>query len=871
MKIYPSTYTNPKLSELGGKGFNLFQLKKAGMNVPNWLVIDPSVLENLIPNELKKGKNFQAIIDFIDQVEIESGLIELVIENLNHDGEQLFAVRSSAVQEDGKNFSFAGQFETHLYVPLSAIPHFVKEIWKSNFSERVIQYVKNNELEIQYGIGVVIQEMIDPEVSGVAFGINPSTGIPNSKVICSVYGVGEGLVSGELNADTFNLNGDKIESILVQKEKAAKRGQAGEILFEDVRASIQEKASLNPTEILRIAAMLDQLEKELGGPQDVEFAVKNGEIFLLQTRPITAIIQTSNNSPLSQKNRIIWDNSNIIESYPGVTTPLTFSYILKAYRDVYIQLARIMGASEKTIQENESTFANMLGLINGRVYYNLLSWYKVLSLFPGYQLNARFMENMMGVKERFDLPKKNDTSKIVAAYRSSLMIFRILGHSFTIKKTSQKFLADVDEAIQGIKKLDLNAMTPYELMETWINLDAELTPKWKAPVINDSFAMIYFGRLQKLIEKYQISTNPNLQNDLLCGSKDIISVEPIHQSIALATAIANDAELKDLFINNSPQIIWEKLPTYHPDFFDKINQYISKFGDRCVGELKLETISFKQDPSLFIATLKSFAQQGVTQKNTASNIDQELRAAAEKEVKDSLKNKPFKNRKFRKTLKKTRYFVSNRENLRYERTRVFGITREIFSAIGKQFEKNELIESYRDIFYLTKEEIFAFIQGTSVTKDLKPLISVRKNEFQEFENMEVPAERFTTFDSVNFGNDFFDTSIENTVEGELSGLGCCPGIVKAKVRIVKHPSEIDSLNGDILVTSSTDPGWVTLFPTASAIIVERGSLLSHSAIVSREMGIPCIVGVTGLLKTLKTGDLIEMNGSTGQIKILEQA
>ena len=144
-----------------------------------------------------------------------------------------------------------------------------------------------------------------------------------------------------------------------------------------------------------------------------------------------------------------------------------------------------------------------------------------------------------------------------------------------------------------------------------------------------------------------------------------------------------------------------------------------------------------------------------------------------------------------------------------------------------------------------------------------------KAEYQKYEEMDLPAERFTTFDAVNFGNNFFDTSIEEEFTGDLKGVGCCPGKVKGRVRVVKHPREVASMNGDILVTSSTDPGWVTLFPSSSAIIVERGSLLSHSAIVSREMGIPCIVSVTGLLKTLKTGDLIEMDGSTGMIKLLE--
>src|SRR5690606_42004037 len=113
------------------------------------------------------------------------------------------------------------------------------------------------------------------------------------------------------------------------------------------------------------------------------------------------------------------------------------------------------------------------------------------------------------------------------------------------------------------------------------------------------------------------------------------------------------------------------------------------------------------------------------------------------------------------------------------------------------------------------------------------------------------------------------TGSPSLLSGELNGIGCCPGRVKARVRIILDPEGAESLDGDILVTRSTDPGWTTLFPAASGILVERGSLLSHSAIVSREMGKPCIVGITGLLKVLKTGDWIEMDGSTGRVKRIE--
>ena len=856
-----------KLEEIGGKALNLLKLKEMGMNVPPFVVVSQDVMLDTFPSSEKVDISITK--EFILSADISKGIYELINKNIASAENKLFAVRSSGIQEDGKVFSFAGQFDSYLYVSYSDIPSFVKEVWLSNYSDRVLAYTETNNLRKQKGIAVIIQEMIDADVSGVGFGINPNTGEEGSRVISSVYGVGEGLVSGALNADTFLFFQGQITSDIVRKEREAKRLSSGKIELKRVETPLQLRPSLSKVEIEQLSKILGKLEKELGSPQDIEFAIKNHEIFLLQTRPITAVFN-QNSYKSSGKNRIIWDNSNIIESYPGVTTPLTFSYVLNAYRQVYAQLALIFGVSKKKIDKNKSTFNSMLGLVNGRVYYNLFSWYRMLGLFPGYKLNARFMENMMGVKERFDLPKENDSYKVSAVFRTIWMAIRIIVHAITIKKQTRRYLSDVENSISEYKKLDLAKMTAFELKEEWIEIEAYLTSKWKAPILTDSFALFYFGKLQGKIKKYKMSKNLNLQNDLLCGSQDIISVEPIHRTIALASQVSENDELKNLFNSNQASDIWlTLLEGEYPITLKNILSFIEDFGDRCVGELKLETISYKQEPSLYIDIIKSFVAQGITSKKISSNIDQDLRNNGEKEVNKALRYRPIRKWKFYKTLNKTRFLVSNRENLRYERTRVFGLTREMFSQIGREFEKAGALDSYRDIFYLTMQEMFGFIDGSSVDTDLKALTEMRKAQYKEYESMDLPAERFTTYDAVNFGNNFFDTSVEEDLNFDLKGTGCCPGIVRAKVRLVKHPSEIASMDGDILVTSSTDPGWVTLFPTASAIIVERGSLLSHSAIVSREMGIPCIVGVTGLLKTLKTGDLIEMDGSTGIIKIIE--
>jgi len=157
-----------------------------------------------------------------------------------------------------------------------------------------------------------------------------------------------------------------------------------------------------------------------------------------------------------------------------------------------------------------------------------------------------------------------------------------------------------------------------------------------------------------------------------------------------------------------------------------------------------------------------------------------------------------------------------------------------------------------------------------VTQDIKALVALRQAAFLNYQTVGPLSERFATYGVPYHGNDFFSMERVEKPEGGLKGIGCSPGRVTGRVRVVTDPTEVPSLNGDILVTTSTDPGWVTLFPGALGIIVERGSLLSHSAIVSREMGKPCIVGVTGLLKTLKTGDEIEMDGSTGIIRTISR-
>jgi len=223
---------------------------------------------------------------------------------------------------------------------------------------------------------------------------------------------------------------------------------------------------------------------------------------------------------------------------------------------------------------------------------------------------------------------------------------------------------------------------------------------------------------------------------------------------------------------------------------------------------------------------------------------------------------------FRFLLNNTRKTIRNRENLRFERTRLFGHVRKIVKEIGMRLASFNVIEEQSDIFYLELEEILGYIEGTATTTDLKGLIAVRKAEYAKYEGN--APDRFDTFDCVHLSARNVKETKGVVLGDTMQGLGCCPGIVRGKARVISNPKGATILPGEILVAQRTDPGWIMLFPVAAGVLVEYGSLLSHAAIVVREMGIPAVVSVKNLFANVKTGDLLELDGEKGLVTIIEK-
>jgi pyruvate,water dikinase len=372
--------------------------------------------------------------------------------------------------------------------------------------------------------------------------------------------------------------------------------------------------------------------------------------------------------------------------------------------------------------------------------------------------------------------------------------------------------------------------------------------------------MIFYGVLRKLTAKWCGDADGTLQNDLLCGEGGMISAEPAVRVKRLAELARAAPELGTALRAGTLDDISR---TMTPAFRDEYHAYLDKFGDRCLEELKLESATLFDDPLLLLRSIGQLAQREAA---PVAHTEAEIRGKAEARVTAALGYRPVRRLLFGWVLRNARTRVRDRENLRFERTRLFGRVRSLFVELGKRFHALDLLDQPRDIFYLEVDEALGFTDGTASTTDLKGLVAVRQAEFARFRAQEAPADRFETHGTVDQGNTFQSTRPVEVIEGERrTGLGCCPGVVRGPVRVVTDPRQATLRHGDILVAERTDPGWIMLFPSAAGLLVERGSLLSHSAIVSREMGLPAIVALTGVTRWLKDGDWVEMDGAAGVV------
>jgi phosphohistidine swiveling domain-containing protein len=866
--------------DVGGKCMNLFEVQRSGFPVPPWFVIPAPMLDSVLGEgnrrRIRKIVNalmtagtdrYEEAAEEIGRIISESPLpgafkadLTAAVRGTFPEG-TLLAVRSSVVGEDSTQASFAGLMDSFLNVRPEEVKEHIVRVWISAYSPRALLYrVKKGMAMDLVQTAVIVQEMVPSAVSGVMF-TREKGAASDLCIIAAAYGMGEGVVTGNVETDTFRV---RLESDHIEKQVAFKScrvvaddsGDCGTVTV-PVPTSMAKLPSLSDDQVLVLRDCGARLEEVFESPQDVEWTFDGkGNLFLLQSRPIVPAAPTRDGSVR------VWDNANIVESYPGITLPLTFSFIQEAYETA---LTRAMGGLMPIKGELESiqpTFRSMLGLFEGRVYYNLLNWYRMYSFLPGFDRNKESWDSMVGIEEEIDYPAGR-LSTVNRVFATLTTACRLL----TVQRTASVFFTRFEKIYERFRSMDFEGMDSNSLAEVYEKIRLETGRIWHLTLYNDFAAMKYYHLLRKLCRKMDRSNELNIHDTLLGGQDTMESVAPLKSLLFLTELFRCHPDSRQLLDEDDDAIVLDRIRN-DPRFEGisaALDLHLERFGDRGFEDLKLESPTFKENPASVIAMVRDCCGSGFRIED-AQDRQGEARLEAQRIVRSTIHN-PIRRLFFSLVLNKARQAIVNRENMRFARTRLYGLIRRLFARMEHLFVLEGIIEGPGDLHYLTVEEVLGTVRGTCVTRDLGALVELRRTEYQMFARSEL-SRRFNTRGVPRFSGSSGDKA-QVSFGGTAEGIGVSPGMVNGKAMVRVDPiGDNGGLTdrGRILVAGSTDPAWVFLMMSSAGIIAERGSVLSHTAIIGRELGIPTIVGVRNATQTIRDGSLVTMDGDTGEIR-----
>lgn len=798
--------------DFGGKASGLSKINSCGIKVPSGFAVHKKA-HKLYTSDKKFLKEFEE--------ELGEKLPELK-------GNQLI-VRSSAIGEDADDFSFAGQLDSFVVEnKISSVIEGVEKCWESIRNSRAVAYQKISGNRLTE-MGVVIQQFVEAEYSGVLFTQSPKN--KNHTYVEYVAGGAEPLVSGKVTPFSFSTN-DDLE------------------LIEDLAIPFNHKILINSAMLLK-----ENFKKHL----DIEWIYCEGEFHFVQARPIKII----------EKERVYWTNTNLNENYPTPISPLLYSVARDSYYHYFKNLSKILQLGKESIRKLEYDFSNSVGVFGNMIYYNMTSIHNIFAASPYKSYFQDAFNKFVGYKvedaSTKDFSKKQSILRL--AIRLIILNFSLDSHVKDIEKKVTDYAKNVSEA-QRIKELSLCF---YEFLDLRFY-------QWYHASLADLFSMIHYKLLGSFTKRIYGAEHVGVHNGLVQAIPDLISNQPLYASWEILKEIEKIPDGKDFFISNDSEYVithilnasgWGKVQLL-------IESYLENWGFRCSGELMFTTENYIESPQKFIELLQSYFKCGKEDPRlTISKMNVERR----KILKNSIK-RIFRKRHILFPLaivesaalillsKLCRNAILGRERVRYKQAQMYYNFKKVIFQIGTYFKEKSIIENQKDILFLTYKEIGSLLSSSDMfTEKYAEIISIRKENFAVESENKFP-ESFET----NFGErpkTVQDYTVKVKDGNEFTGLAASGGKIRAKVKVLESVLEADKISsGEILVTKQTDPGWAMVFPIIGGLIVERGGALSHGAIVAREFGIPAVLGIENITAILKDNDEVILDGDLGKIKRL---
>lgn len=806
---------------------------------------------------------------------------------------------ADGVGEDSAKDPFAGLSDSFLYVGREALLRRVAQCWASAFNDEALLYRLERGLSpFSARVAVGVQTMVCGSRSFVAFSVDPRDAAPRC-VIAAAHGIGEGVVQEKADVDHFFYarGSGALSSTLVAKHRQAVRdsaldglpepgGQAG-VKVVEVPAERVHGPVLSEDEVRAITQLALRVEAYFGLPQDIEGTLtEDGRIHLVQARPIA----------IDPRLRHLWSNANITESFPGVTTALTYSFAQLFYASIFGDLYRRLGVDDALLRANANHLQQMIGFLNGRIYYRLDDWYILHSQLPVFPLFRPGWERMMGIEAgamdgRSALPT---VDRWRAGARLAASAVRV-GVALVRNEGRMRAFEDWWEGLFAARRgQDLADLEPLARIEDFHAVWREVDDHWGVTLINDTQLSNASALVAKLLARYVPQAPASLFNDLLCGDEENRSSAILFSMVALAERVRAEPRLAGPRLaeprlaashqeepsqagphpargEDDDAALWTALEegAFGQPLLRAFREHLHRYGDRGLEELKMEQPSLRQTPATLLRLVRHYAASGLSVAGLRQQ-EQGIRHAAERVLQDALGPRSWRCRLLLWLVDKVRLYARYRENSRYCRSELFGYARATFQSLGHDLVRLGVLREAADGVHLTREELFGYFEGTGSTTALQGLADTRRAAFEQ-PGEELPM-AFATYDTVPPALPAGAASRPAAAvgEGALRGLGSSSGVVRGIARVVFDPRQAIATTEDmILVARETDPGWLFLMLTAKGIVVERGTMLSHTAITSRKFGIPSVVSLADATRLIPDGALIEINGTSGAVTVLD--
>lgn len=857
-----------QLSLVGGKGLRLGELSSIqGIQVPEGFCVTTVGYQKAI----EQNEAYHALVDRltlltvedreqigeisrkIRQTILEAGIPSDVASAVAHylslfGEEHAYAVRSSATAEDLPHASFAGQQDTYLnIIGVDSILQHISKCWASLFTDRAVIYRMQNGFDhSQVLLSVIVQRMVFPQASGVLFTADPITSNRKLLSIDASFGLGEALVSGIVSADCYKVREGEIVSKRIATKKLAVYGRKESgTKTQQLELDRQNAQTLSDPQILQLAGIGRQIEAYFGQPQDIEWCLANDTFYIVQSRPITTLypIPEAND----QENRV-YISVGHQQMMTDPIKPLGLSFFLlttvapmrtaggRLFVDVTNRLAS---------PDGRQMLVNTLGQSEPLVKDALMTIIE----------RGDFIQSLPNEKngQSPDLSKKgtppwgaqvqieNDPTIVSDLMKRSQTSIEELKQSIQTKSGPDLF-EFIREDIQQLKKILFDPQSSALIMaamnaSSWIN---EKMNEWLGE--------------KNAADTLSQSVPNNITSEMGLALMDVADViRPYPEVIKYLQQVKDDSFLKGLIAFDGGQ-----------ETRDAITAFLDQYGMRCAGEIDITRTRWSEKPMalvpLILGNIKNFEPNAGKRK-----FEQGRKEALEKEQEliERLKQLPDGEQKAKETKQKIdliRNFSGYREYPKYGMIHRYFVYKQALLKEAEQLAAAGIIHEKEDIYYLTFEELHEVVRTNKLDE---PIIRNRKDEYKYYEKLTPP--RVITSDGEIITGEY---KRENLPASAIVGLPVSSGVIEGRARVILDMEAAELEEGDILVTSFTDPGWTPLFVSVKGLVTEVGGLMTHGAVIAREYGLPAVVGVENATKLIKDGQRIRVNGTEGYIEIL---